>query len=99
LFLVNTYGQSALQSTQTDQTFFDEVNVGLDFEQSRSEDFFYIPHEGFDNEDIKTGMQLLMSPDGKAARFIVTHEGDAMGPEGVDHVHASPADMTTTLNE
>ena len=57
--------------------------MGLDFDQSRSDDFFYIPHEGFDNDDVKTGMQLLMSPDGKAARFIVTHEGDAMGPEGV----------------
>jgi len=97
--LVNTYGQSALQSTQTDQTFFDQVNVGLDFDQSRSDDFFYIPHEGFDNEDVKTGMQLLMSPDGKAARFIVTHEGDAMGPEGVDHVHAFPDAITTTLQE
>ncbi|WP_297730050.1 hypothetical protein, partial [Mycobacterium sp.] len=49
-----------------DQTFDDLVNVGLDFDQSRSDDFFYIPHEGFDNDDVKTGMKLLMSPDGKA---------------------------------
>ena len=41
------------------------------------------PEEGFDNDDVKTGMKLMMSPDGKAARFIVTHEGNAMGPEGV----------------
>ena len=97
--LTNTYGQSALQSTQTDQTFFDQVNVGLDFDQSKSDDFFYIPHEGFDNEDVKTGMKLLMSPDGKAARFIVTHEGDAMGPEGVKHVNAFPDAITTILKE
>src|SRR5271168_4576191 len=97
--LTNTYGSSSLQSTQTDQTFFDQVNVGLDFDQSRSDDFFYIPHEGFDNEDVKTGMKLLMSPDGKAARFIVTHEGDAMGPEGVDHVNAFPEAITTILKE
>jgi RND superfamily putative drug exporter len=70
-----------------DQTFFDQVNVGLDFDQSsRSDDFFYIPREGFDNEAVKTGMQLLMSPDGQAARIIVTHEGDANGPEDVQHV-------------
>ena len=97
--LTNTYGQSALQSTQTDQTYYDQVNVGLDFDQSKSDDFFYIPHEGFDNEDVKTGMQLLMSPDGKAARFIVTHEGDAMGPEGVKHVNAFPDAITTILKE
>jgi putative drug exporter of the RND superfamily len=97
--LLNTYGQSALQTTQTDQTYYDQVNVGLDFDQSKSDDFFYIPHEGFDNEDVKTGIQLLMSPDGKAARFIVTHEGDAMGPEGVQHVDQFPAAITTILKE
>jgi RND superfamily putative drug exporter len=97
--LVNIYGASSLQSTQTDQTFFDQVNVGLDFDQSRSDDFFYIPHEGFDNEDVKTGMALLMSPDGKAARFIVTHEGNAMGPEGVQHVDQFPTAITTALKE
>jgi RND superfamily putative drug exporter len=97
--LVSTYGQSSLQSTQTDQTFDDLVNVGLDFDRSRNDDFFYIPREGFDNDDVKTGMQLLMSPDGKAARFIVTHEGDAMGPEGVEHVERFPAAITTILKE
>ena len=97
--LVSTYGSSNLQSTQTDQTFDDMINVGLDFDQSRSDDFFYIPREGFDNEDVKTGMTLMMSPDGKAARFIVTHEGDAMGPEGVDHVNAFPAAITAVLKE
>ena len=97
--LTNTYGSSSLQSTQTDQTFFDQVNVGLDFDQSRSDDFFYIPHEGFDNEDVKTGMQLLMSPDGKAARFIITHEGDANGPDGVQHVEQFPTAITVALKE
>ncbi|MBZ4532836.1 MMPL/RND family transporter [Mycobacterium avium] len=97
--LVSTYGQSSLQSTQTDQTFEDQINVGLDFDQSRSDDFFYIPHEGFDNEDVKTGMALLMSPDGQAARIIVTHEGDANGPEGVEHVEQFPTAITVALKE
>ncbi|OBJ10678.1 RND family transporter [Mycobacterium colombiense] len=97
--LVNTYGSSSLQTTQTDQTYFDQVNVGLDFDQSRSDDFFYIPHEGFDNEDVKTGMKLLMSPDGKAARFIITHTGDANGPDGVQHVEQFPTAITAALKE
>ncbi|HTY35017.1 RND family transporter [Mycobacterium sp.] len=97
--LVSTYGQSSLQTTQTDQTFFDQINVGLDFDQSRSDDFFYIPREGFDNDDVKTGMQLLMSPDGQAARIIVTHEGDANGPDGVQHVEQFPTAITTALKE
>jgi putative drug exporter of the RND superfamily len=97
--LSSSYGQSSLQTRQTNQTFDDQINVGLDFDQSKSDDFFYIPHEGFDNDDVKTGMKLLMSPDGEAARFIVTHEGDAMGPEGVEHVEAFPAAITTILKE
>ncbi|MGB9303616.1 MAG: RND family transporter [Mycobacterium sp.] len=97
--LVKTYGSADLQSTQTDQTFDDMVNVGLDFDAAQSDDFFYIPREGFDNDDVKTGMELMMSPDGKAARFIVTHEGDAMGPEGVEHVEKFPGAITTILKE
>ncbi|MCA2303705.1 RND family transporter [Mycobacterium intracellulare] len=99
LKLVNSYGSADLQSIQTDQTFDDLINVGNDFDRSRSDDYFYIPHEGFDNEDVKTGMKLMMSPDGKAARFIVTHEGDAMGPEGVEHVEQFPDAIKTILKE
>jgi len=97
--LVNSYGSANLQAVQTDQTFDDLINVGLDFDRARSDDFFYIPHEGFDNEDVQTGMTLMMSPDGKAARFIVTHEGNAMGPEGVTHVEQFPAAITIALKE
>ncbi|WP_245906400.1 MMPL/RND family transporter [Mycolicibacterium palauense] len=97
--IVNSYGPAHLQSTQTDQTFDDMINVGNDFDKSRSDDFFYMPREAFDNEDVKTGMQLMMSPDGKAARFIVTHEGNAMGPEGVEHVEAFPEAIKIALKE
>jgi RND superfamily putative drug exporter len=97
--LVNSYGSADLQSLQTEQTFDDSINVGNDWDKSRSDDFFYIPHEGFDNEDVKTGEKLMMSPDGKAARFIVTHEGDAMGPEGVEHVEMFPEAIKTILKE
>jgi RND superfamily putative drug exporter len=97
--LVNSFGSADLQSIQTEQTFDDSINVGNDFDRARSDDFFYIPHEGFDNEDVKTGMQLMMSPDGRAARFIVTHEGNAMGPEGVQHVEQFPTAITTILKE
>ncbi|MEY8015501.1 RND family transporter [Mycobacterium servetii] len=97
--LVNSYGSADLQALQTAQTFDDSINVGNDFDKSRSDDYFYIPHEAFDNEDVKTGIKLMMSPDGKAARFIVTHEANAMGPEGVQHVEKFPTAITTILKE
>jgi transport protein len=97
--ITNSYGPAHLQSTQTDQTFDDLINVGNDFDKSRSDDFFYIPREAFDNEDVEAGMHLLMSPDGKAARFIITHEGNAMAPEGIEHVEAFPAAVQAALKE
>jgi RND superfamily putative drug exporter len=97
--IVNTYGPSSIAAENTDQTFDDMINVGNDFDASRSDDFFYIPRPAFDNEDIKTGMQLMMSPDGKAARFIVTHEGNAMGPEGIEHVERFPDAIQIALKE
>ncbi|WP_083452781.1 RND family transporter [Mycolicibacterium goodii] len=97
--LTNNYGPGHLQSTQTDQTYYDQINVGNDFDRARSDDFFYIPHEAFDNDDVKTGMKLLMSPDGKAARFIITHEGNAMAPEGIEHVEQFPDAIKMALKE
>ena len=31
-------------------------------------------------------MKLFMSPDGKAARMIITHDGDPATPEGISHI-------------
>lgn len=53
--IVNNYGPTDIQNRNTDQTFDDMINVGNDFDMARSDDFFYIPHEAFDNDDIKTG--------------------------------------------
>ncbi len=97
--IVNNYGPTDIQNKNTDQTFDDMINVGNDFDASRSDDFFYIPREAFDNDDIKTGMALMMSPDGHAARFIVTHEGNAMGPEGIEHVEQFPDAIKIALKE
>ncbi|MCB0935896.1 MAG: MMPL family transporter, partial [Mycobacterium sp.] len=34
----------------------------------------------------KRGMKMFLSPDGKAVRFIITHEGDPMSPEGLKDI-------------
>jgi putative drug exporter of the RND superfamily len=96
---VQSYGPSHIQNTATDQTFDDLINVGNDFDQARSDDFFYMPREAFDNDDVKTGMQLMMSPDGRGARFIITHEGNAEGPEGIEHVDQIPQAVQIALKE
>ena len=50
--------------------------MGKAFDEAKNDDTFYLPPEVFDNPDFKRGMKMFLSPDGKAVRFIITHEGD-----------------------
>ncbi|ORA01358.1 MMPL family transporter, partial [Mycolicibacterium bacteremicum] len=46
------------------------------------------PPETFENEDFKRGMKNFLSPDGHAVRFIISHDGDPLSPEGISHIDA-----------
>jgi len=54
----------------------------------RNDDSFYLPPEAFDNAEFQRGLKLFLSPDGKAARMIITHNGDPATPEGISHIDA-----------
>jgi putative drug exporter of the RND superfamily len=62
--------------------------MGQAFDAARNDDSFYLPPEVFDNPDFKRGLAMFLSPDGKAARFIITHDGDPATPQGISHVDA-----------
>uniref|UniRef100_UPI0005785C3A MMPL/RND family transporter n=1 Tax=Mycobacterium avium TaxID=1764 RepID=UPI0005785C3A len=64
------------------------VVMGQSFDASKNDDFFYLPPEAFDNPDFQTGLRMFLSPDGKSARFFITHQGDPMSPEGIKRVDA-----------
>jgi putative drug exporter of the RND superfamily len=64
------------------------IVMGQSFDTSRNDDFFYLPPEAFSNPDFKIGLKQFLSPDGKSARFFVTHQGDPMTPEGISRVDA-----------
>ncbi|MGL6235818.1 MAG: RND family transporter [Segniliparus sp.] len=57
--------------------------MGQAFDLAKNDDFFYLPPEAFDNDDFKVGLRLMLSPDGKAAQMIVTHQGDPAGAEAL----------------
>ncbi len=84
--------QLTMQSTQSGQ--FDQIAamqenqsaMGKAFDAAKNDDSFYLPPEAFDNPDFKRGMKMFLSPDGKAVRFIITHEGDPMSPEGLKDI-------------
>ncbi|MCA2256310.1 MMPL family transporter [Mycobacterium intracellulare] len=60
--------------------------MGQAFDTSRSGDYFYLPPEAFQNADFQRGLKLFLSPDGKAARFIITHGADPATPAGISAV-------------
>ena len=62
--------------------------MGQAFDAAKNDDSFYLPPEVFDNPDFKRGLAMFLSPDGKAARLVVTHDGDPATPEGISHVDA-----------
>jgi RND superfamily putative drug exporter len=62
--------------------------MGQAFDAAKNDDSFYLPPEVFDNPDFKRGLAMFLSPHGKAARLIVTHDGDPATPEGISHVDA-----------
>ncbi|MCV7401926.1 MMPL family transporter [Mycobacterium fragae] len=62
--------------------------MGKAFDAAKDDDSFYLPPEVFANPDFKRGLAMFLTPDGKAARFIVTHDGDPATPQGISHVEA-----------
>ncbi|BBZ65864.1 membrane protein [Mycolicibacterium insubricum] len=62
------------------------IVMGQTFDDAKNGDLFYLPPEAFDNPDFQVGLKQFLSPDGKSARFFITHEGDPATPEGIDRV-------------
>jgi len=62
--------------------------LGQAYDASKTDDSFYLPPEAFTNPEFQRGMTMFLSPDGKAARMIITHQGDPATPEGISHIDA-----------
>lgn len=60
--------------------------MGKSFNDSQVESLFYLPPEIFQNPDFLLGLSLMVSPDGKAARFIITHAVDPATTKGISSV-------------
>lgn len=56
------------------------------FDKAKNDDTFYLPPEAFKSPDFARGLKQFISPDGRAARLIISHEGDPASPEGISHI-------------
>jgi len=72
---------------QMDESSKDSSAMGMAFDASKNDDSFYLPPEVFDNPDFKRALNSFLSPDGRAARFIISHNGDPASPEGIARIN------------
>ncbi|OHU21376.1 hypothetical protein BKG76_12060 [Mycobacteroides franklinii] len=71
---------------QMEQTTNNSTAMGKAFDAAQNDDSFYLPPEVFENEDFKRMMNIFMSPDGKAARLLISQRGDPATREGMSLV-------------
>jgi RND superfamily putative drug exporter len=83
LTMHSTFGglQDQMQAAQKNATA-----MGQAFDASKNDDSFYLPPEVFDNPDFKRGLKMFVSSDGKAVRFMISHEGDPASTDGISHI-------------
>ena len=72
--------------SQLDEMTDTAAVMGQVFDDAKNDDMFYLPPEVFDSPDFRRGMGLMMSPDGAAARILITHDVDPATVEGISHV-------------
>ena len=60
--------------------------MGKDFDAAKNDDSFYLPPEVFKNADFQRVMKIFLSPDGKAARMLISQKSDPATPEGMSRV-------------
>ncbi|WP_059018287.1 MMPL family transporter [Mycobacterium sp. M26] len=82
------YHTQKSQQDQSDAMQKNSTAMGQAFDAAQNDDSFYLPPETFDNPDFKRGMKMFLSPDGHAVRFMISHDGDPLTPEGLSHVEA-----------
>jgi RND superfamily putative drug exporter len=81
--MLNMYSTQKGMQDQATAMQGDTTVMGEAFDASMNDDSFYLPPEVFDNADFKRGMEQFISPDGKSVRFIISHDGDPLTPEGI----------------
>ena len=80
------YATTSGINAQTEAALQNSTALGQAYDASKTDDSFYLPPEAFTNPEFQRGLKLFLSPDGKAARMIITHEGVPATPEGISHI-------------
>jgi RND superfamily putative drug exporter len=81
--LLTEHNTAVPMITQMDTLGGQMMDLGSAFDNARNDEFFYLPPESFNNPDFNTDLKYFVSPDGKAARYIVYHDGEALTQQAI----------------
>jgi putative drug exporter of the RND superfamily len=88
---LSTYQTNAANINQQAALNDTAIVMGQSFDTAQIGDLFYLPPEAFTNPEFERGLKMFLSPDGKSARFFITHQDDPATTEGIAKV---PAERT-----
>ena len=71
---------------QMDEQSTNATAMGRAFDTAKDDDSFYLAADIFKNKDFQRILNVFVSPDGKAARMLITQSGDPATPEGIARV-------------
>jgi RND superfamily putative drug exporter len=85
-FMLSMHSTMAGIQAHTQELAQGSTLMGQYFDEAKNDDSFYLPPEVFKSPDFVRGLKMFVSPDGKAVRFIITHQGDPASVDGIKHV-------------
>jgi RND superfamily putative drug exporter len=82
----NNYSTQAGLLQQSREALENANAMGQAFDEAKDDSSFYLPPEVFKNDEFKRGLSMFLSPDGKAARMIITLDTDPATPQGISYI-------------
>lgn len=77
--------------TQLEPLINPMVDMAKAFDNAKNDDFFFLSPDSFKTNDFIVGLKFFVTADGKGARLMVFHKGEAMSPEGIDQIRRAEA--------
>jgi RND superfamily putative drug exporter len=71
---------------QMEESSDNATAMGKAFDAANNDDSFYLPPEVFENKDFQRIQKIFLSPDGKAARMLISQRGDPATRENMSRV-------------
>ncbi|SHP08350.1 MMPL/RND family transporter [Mycobacteroides abscessus] len=77
--------------TQMEPLINPMVDMAKAFDNAKNDDFFFMSPDTFKTNDFVVGLKFFVTQDGRGARLMIFHEGEAMSPEGIDQIRKAEA--------